>query len=189
MNPMHYPVTMAKNHGFLSRGVEGKAKKLFWLFLPRLWVKNHVFLPLWLDSSKEEASQDKLVFFRAYLGPSKTQCALYCENGNRWQTPNILEKLEKLTMTLHENNLTRKGPKKVGGQSNLNLYLDWKSKIAASIVFMICEEIAVLALIIKLEPCWVSAGWGRRGCGHQEGGGHNQFNMYNNKLWFLPLEV
>ena len=26
---MHHPVTMAKNHGFLPRGVEGKAKKLF----------------------------------------------------------------------------------------------------------------------------------------------------------------
>ena len=29
MNPMHHPVTMAENHGFLPRGVEGQAKKLF----------------------------------------------------------------------------------------------------------------------------------------------------------------
>ena len=29
MNPMHQLVTMAKNHGFLPIGVEGKAKKLF----------------------------------------------------------------------------------------------------------------------------------------------------------------
>ena len=29
MNPMHHPVTMAKTHDFLPRGIEGKAKKLF----------------------------------------------------------------------------------------------------------------------------------------------------------------
>ena len=29
MNPMHHPVTMAKNHVFLPIGVEGKAKTLF----------------------------------------------------------------------------------------------------------------------------------------------------------------
>ena len=27
--PMHHQVTMAKNHGFLPRGVEGQAKKSF----------------------------------------------------------------------------------------------------------------------------------------------------------------
>ena len=29
MNPMHHPVKMAKNHGFLPRGVETKPKTLF----------------------------------------------------------------------------------------------------------------------------------------------------------------
>ena len=29
MNPLHHPVTMAKNHSFLPIGVEGKTKKLF----------------------------------------------------------------------------------------------------------------------------------------------------------------
>ena len=29
MNPMHHPVTMAKNHVFLPIGVEGEPKKLF----------------------------------------------------------------------------------------------------------------------------------------------------------------
>ena len=53
MNPMHHPVTMAKNHGFLPRGVEGNAKKLF---QRHLWD-----VPLWINVKTGDQSTGPLL--------------------------------------------------------------------------------------------------------------------------------
>ena len=74
MNPMHHPVTMAKNYVFLPIGVEGQAKQLF-LLQHHLW-----YAPLWTNvrtgdqSTGPHVGHQGLAAARALQVDENTQC-------------------------------------------------------------------------------------------------------------------
>ena len=65
MNPMHHPVTMAKNHGFLPRGVEGKAKKFV--------LKRH----LWAMSTWDQLKHWGPVNWSPVSSPETRSCQIH----------------------------------------------------------------------------------------------------------------
>ena len=72
MNPMDHPVTIANNHGFLHKGVEGKAKKLVFC---HLWD-----VPLWTKCKTWGPGHQGLAAARATLGPLQVDENMLC-NG------------------------------------------------------------------------------------------------------------